>query len=155
MFLSYLLFAPFILEMDSDKGLFSIRFQLLASVNLALDQDNLFLKFKLAWWRKQINLLEPSTKRKEKIPLKKQSKKHRKNLSFKKIAGILRNFRIRKFFISVDTDNMQVNGIMYPIFLLAQNISGKRIGINFKGENIFILRIENNIARILWAFITK
>ena len=55
----------------------------------------------------------------------------------------------------MDTDNMQVNGIMYPICLLAQNISGRQIGINFVGENIIILKIENNIARIVWAFIKK
>ena len=71
------------------------------------------------------------------------------------MAGILKSFRIRKFLISVDTDNMQVNGIMYPICLLAQNISGRQIGINFVGENIIILKIENNIARIVWAFIKK
>ncbi len=102
-----------------------------------------------------MNLLEPSIKKTKQITQKKHRTKSRKKLSFKKLTGILRSFRIRKFLISVDTNNMQVNGIMYPLFLLAQNISGRQIGINFVGENIVILKIENNIARIVWAFIKK
>lgn len=153
--LSYLLFAPFVLEIDSNKGLYSIRFHRIISANLALEQETIFIKIKFAWWRKEINLLEPTTKKPEQIIQTKHRNKSRKKLSFKKMAGILKSFRIRKFLISVDTDNMQVNGIMYPICLLAQNISGRQIGINFVGENIIILKIENNIARIVWAFIKK
>ena len=152
---SYFLFAPFILEINSDKGIFSLRSHYIASADLALYRDAFFLNVKIAWWRKQFNLLEPNIKDPETSPAKKHRQKSSKKIPFKKILNLIKSFRVRKFLISLDTDNMQWNGIMYPIFLLAEHYSGRQIEINFTGENIVIMKIENNIARILWAYIKK
>lgn len=152
---SYLLFAPFILEIDSERGVCNLRYHYLASADLALYQEAIFLKVKIVWWKKQINLLEPNIKSSVTSPVKNNRNKSRNKISFKKILNLVKSFRVRKFLISIDTDNMQLNGIMYPIFLLGQHFSGRQIEINFKGDNIIIMKIENNIARILWAYIKK
>lgn len=155
MLISYLLLAPIILEIDSDAGICRVRFHKIVSANLKIDEESIFLKLKLAGWRKKYNLLDFITKPKEKKSVIKRSKKERDNLSFKKMFRILKSFRVRRFFISVDTDNMQMDGFLYPVFLLIQNLTGKKIQINFIGENTVKLTIENNIARVMWAFIKK
>ncbi|MBK7037568.1 MAG: hypothetical protein IPH42_14800 [Bacteroidetes bacterium] len=81
--LSYLLFAPFVLEIDSNKGLYSIRFHRIISANLALEQETIFIKIKFAWWRKEFNLLEPTTKKTKQITQKKHRNKSRKNYPLK------------------------------------------------------------------------
>lgn len=147
----YLLFAPFFVEINSDSGLFRIRFHQFASANLIFDESSIYLKLKIAGLQKQIDLI--AAKKKEKKPVVKNEKKKYKKISFQKMLAMIKSFRIKKFYLAVDTGNMQTNGILYPVFTLMRISSGKNITINFLDENKLILQIENNLARIMWAYI--
>ena len=147
----YLLFAPFFVEIDSVKRLFRIKFHRLASARLIFDESSILLELKTAGWQKKIDLLE--IKEKNKKAVVKNEKKKQTKISFQKFLAVLKSFRIRKFFLTLDTGDMQMNGILYPLFVLTSISSGKNITINFLDENKLILQIENNLARIIWAYI--
>jgi hypothetical protein len=156
----YFLFAPFFVEIDSNTGLFRIRFHHLAKVDFVFRESSIFLKVKVAWWQKEIDLLEKKPlKRKKELPVAagKELKKKEKEFSFRKmlrkIKGVMKSFRVRQCFITIDTGDMPANGILYPWFWLLSRATGQTVLINFWGENEIVLKIENSVARMLRAYI--
>ena len=147
----YLLFAPFFVEIDSAKRLFRIRFHRLASAKIIFDESSIFLELKIVGRQKKIDLLE--IKERKKKPVVKNEKKKQTNISFQKVFAMTKTFKVRKLFLALDTGDMQVNGMLYPLFVLMSKSSGKNITINFLDENKLILQIENNLVRMLWGYI--
>lgn len=149
--LLYLLFAPFFIEIDSEKNIFRVRFHQLASGSLLIHDNSIFIQLKIIAWRKQFDLLElPSEKKKQ---VDKVKKKSGRKISIHKIIRVIRTFEVRKLFVTLDTGNMQTNGILYPMVFALRTISKKNLSINFFGENKLVLQIRNNAARIIWAII--
>jgi hypothetical protein len=116
------------------------------------------VRVKVAWWRKEFDLFQ-TTKAPTPVKSEKTVKKRkaRKPMSpgklLRKVRAILSTFRITRCFITIDTGDMRVNGILYPwVYLLKRRIR-KNVSINFWGENVVILEAKNTIARMLWAYI--
>lgn len=131
-------------------GLYGIRFQNLAKANFILRERSVFLNLKIAGWKKEIDLLMKKEVRTKKKAVKKVRSVNRISLS--KVKNVIASFRIKKFLLSMDTGNTHLNGLLFPVFFCLGQITGKEIGINFKDENRCILCLQNNVARILWAF---
>jgi hypothetical protein len=150
--MAYLLFAPFSLQVDSVKGIFRFRFHKLARGILLIRDNTLLLSLKIAGWQKDIDLLK---KRAGKKPgaSKKEPQKRKVQFPFRKAIRVLNSFKIKQFFITISWPHMHLNGILYPVTIWLSSISGKTISTNFQNENIIVLEIENNIARMLWAFL--
>ena len=154
----YLLFAPFFIEIDSDAGLFRIRFHLIASAGLRFSNESIFMKVKIGWWKKEYDLLKENIKTAQKSSLPDSNKAtNKKNISLQRIwkmlKGIIRSFRVRKCYIMLDTGDMPLNGILFPWFYLFSRRVNHDVLINFNNENTIKLKIENSIARMLWAYI--
>jgi len=151
----YLLFARLVIDLDSDVNIYKLSFGRLMSGRIVWEMDSIWIKLIILGWRKDINVLKPSKPR-TKVPAKKPTKKVNRGKftspSFKKIFGVINSFRLKKCNISIDTGNMPLNGILYPLFYMLSNKINKKIGINFWGENLLIVRIENTLARMLWAY---
>src|SRR5690242_2490787 len=106
-FLAYMLLAPFYLEIDSNHDLYRVRFHHLASASLVLNQESIFLKLKITWWKKEFDLLV--TRRKNQVENKRKKRVHKKEVSVmkmgKKIKGIIKSFRVNTCNILLDTGN--------------------------------------------------
>jgi len=156
--LTYPLFAPFYLEIDSTKGLFRLRFHYIISARILLENSSLILEIKSPIWNKRIDLLAQN-ERKKTIPKKKvlEKKKDRKSfkIKFSKIKAMLRTFKVNTFFVNFDSNDVLLNAKLFPVFLGLRIYTGKELHINFIGENEIKIEIENNLARIIWAFIFK
>lgn len=152
----YLLIAPFYIELDSKMGICRFRFHKLANAEILMHDDSLFLRFKIAWWRKELDLFAPKQINKQIAdkdkPVKKKSAFKMKRLP-QRMLSIIKSFSVRKCYVSIDTGNYPANGILYPWFYLLGAQTGKTIMINFWGENEIILTIKNSLARIAWAFL--
>src|SRR5262245_34881315 len=88
---SYLLFAPFFLEIDSGENLVRVRFHRVVSGKLVFTENSIFMILKIAGWQKQIDLLAVRQKKKKKAV--KKAKAKRKIISFKRIYIIMKSFR--------------------------------------------------------------
>jgi hypothetical protein len=137
--------------MDSSKGFYGIRFHRLASSEIQFSDNSFFLILHIAGWEKRFDLLKQASLQSKK--LNKKVIKKRRALSFNKIISVIRSFKIEKFVFSVDTGNMPVNGILFPLFFWLGESSKKQISINFYDENVLKLRVENNLARMIRAYI--
>jgi hypothetical protein len=145
--LGYLFFAPFYLEVNTATGLYRIRFHKLASARLFFTNESIMSEIKIGWFTKQIDLLEPRT-----IEPVERKNSHRK-ISWKKMKAVLASFKINKCTISVDTGDVELNGILYPVLYGLSVYTGKNIRINFLDENFVILEIKNSVARMSWAYL--
>lgn len=159
--LCYILFAPFYLEIDSVHGFFRFRFHELASVDLRIVDYSLILHVKVTGWTKEIDLFKVKKNakkridKKKKIDKKKGKKKTWMKVTPKKIIAVLKSFKINKCEILIDSGNVQLNGILYPIVYLVGFYSKKNISINFVDKNVIILEIENSVARMSRAYISS
>ena len=69
------------------------------------------------------------------------------------VKAIMNSFSVNKCYLSIDSGDVQLNGILYPFFYWLGKRMHKTIEINFLNRNEFILEIENNFARIIKTFI--
>jgi hypothetical protein len=150
--LSYLLFAPFYFEIDSTSRLLRIRFHRLASIRILFVRDSLVSEIKLPGWKKNFDLLAlPERKRKGNREEKRKRKKF--PLSANKIITILGSFRIKKCYVDMDFEDVRLNGILFPVFFWLGRLTGRKIAVNFLGRQDIQLAIENNLARVIWAYL--
>lgn len=156
---TYFLFAPLFIEIDSTQGLMRLRFHRLAAASLTVENDSLWLCIYVTFWRKDMDLLETvfSPKAKTAKPKKKarklKSKATEPGRIFRKAWGILNSFQIQECLVRLNTGNAASNGMLYPAFYLLGKITGRDILITFHEEEVIILKIRNNMARMLWAYI--
>ncbi len=159
--LCYLLFAPFYVEIDSEQGFFRFRFHELGSVDLRIVDYSLLLHIRVIRWTKDIDLLKTKRtskdkkKREEKVGKKKGKENQWMKVTPKKIIAVLKSFKINKCDVLIDSGDVQLNGILYPIFYLAGYYSNKNIRINFINENVIRLEIENSVARMSRAYLSS
>lgn len=156
----YLLFAPILIEINSISGVCRMQFHRLAEFAISWRQEAPILKLTIAWWQKEMNLFsirkttaveKVGPAHEERKPAGKSKRSLRMGLS--KGIGIVKSFKVRECYISLDTGNMPLNGILYPWFYLLSYYFRKPIQINFYGEEVFIISIENNMARIALAYL--
>ncbi len=150
----YVLAAPIYVEIDSNLNIYRIRLHWLAIAGV-IQTDNLWLAYiKILWWKRQFAFADMfsytgtmSTEEKE----HRKQKKTRK-VPFSKIRAMLNSFRIERCYINADLGDMPVNGLLYPVAMYLSRITGRTITINFRGENVVILTIKNNCARMAWSY---
>jgi hypothetical protein len=149
---SYLLLAPFYVEINSLTGLYGLRFHHLATGRLAIEEGSIIIDVCIAGWKKRIDLL---TKPASKTTKQTSSNKRRKpiKLSFSLMKDMIKSFKINQCYLNIDTGNRPLNGIIYPLFYLAGTYFDRPVSINFLEKNEFILEIENNFANILKTII--
>ena len=164
--LLYLLFAPFYLEIYSDRGLYRIRFHYLLSLRLEWGKLLPELSFRIAGWQKRISWgtgTEESIKPEEAPEKEKRASQGRKKRKWYKsgwlqpqpVLKVLKSFKVEECYVNLDTDDVSLNGQLYPWFYLAGRYIQRPIFINFLGEQTVRLRMSNTLARIVWTFITN
>lgn len=147
----YIICAPFYVNVNSDVGLFELRFHHLATVSLVFTDYSPLIKIRIAGFHKQMELIK--TVKKEKVTVKKPRQKKFKKIPVSKLMAMVKSFQVNTCFLTIDTGNMQMNGILFPVFNLIGQRINKDISINFINENKFIFQMENNLARMMWAYI--
>lgn len=147
--LFYLLFGPFYLEVDSNIGMFRIRFHRIAAAWLIMENNSLKINLNIAGWTKQIDPFRKTGEHKKLPP----PKKKKRWVSLSLIKSVLNTFKITRLSFKADTGNMPLNAMLYPGFYAVSKYTGRSFEINFAGESEIILKIENNFARIIKVFI--
>ncbi len=160
--LLWMLFTPFRLEIDTDARLY--RFSLVPffrarfvtetsppSVELRIFGIRRLLP--LTPHPKEPGIEEPAPQKKETVQKKKSGP--RMKVTFNLIKALLRSFHVRRWFFTMDTGDVALNGRLYFWFYLFSIRTGRACSINFTGKNVLILTIENNAFRVLKAFFTN
>lgn len=75
-----------------------------------------------------------------------------KKISIKKLFSVANSFKVKRIYVNIDTKDYIQNALLFPLFFLL-NTKKRQLYINYFGRNEVILVIENNIYRILQAFL--
>ena len=124
------LIIPFQIEFNSNYSFITIRFFYLFTYNFSYD----VFFYQL---RNTSNIIQFEKKR-----LSKWNK-------------ILATFKVKKLDLSVDTGNNQLNSFLFPVFYLLGFFLKRKIQINYTGNNFLKIILQNNLARLSWAFISS
>ncbi len=149
-FLAYLFFAPFYIEINSSRSLYRLRLYRIASVSFFVDNDPEKMELGFLIWKRKINFPAASSRTDHKKEIK--IKKRWPNISLRKIIGVIKSFKINVLNATFDFGDMQINGILYPLFYWISFKTKKNILVNFQGNNSIVIEIENSLARIIWAY---
>jgi hypothetical protein len=153
--LAYLLWAPFFIEIDSEAGIYRVRFHRLAVARVWIKEDSIWLQWKIAAWGKTIDLLDPGEVKppvKHAKRRKRRTEKRKRAIPWRKIKAVFQSFRVKKFEFDIDTGDIPANGILYPVVWGLSRWSGRKLSVNFEDRNEMVLMVKNNFARVIWAF---
>jgi len=128
--LALLLFFPFQIELNSNLNFINIHF--LYFFNYRFHTDFIF---------RHLNNINNSITN--------------KNQGFLNWSKTIRSFQLKKFNVNVDTGNVQLNSYLFPVFFMIGFFFDRNICINYNGYNFIQIIVQNNLARLSWAFFSS
>jgi len=148
----YLLTAPIYLELNSPQGLYRVRFHTWAQARVFAAEHSFFMEVRIFWWKKVMDLLSPSPVRQPKKKGKPTAQK-KYGVPTRKLWAMLRSFRVRQCQANLDTGDEALNGILFPLAYWISTKAGVDLAINFYDQNEITVQIENNLLRVLVAYV--
>jgi hypothetical protein len=149
--LIYLLTAPFYFEINTYQSIYRVRFHNWASARLYTTRESLLMEIRIFWWKTITDLFaakpKPATKPRKESPAKKRG------FPQKKILAVLKSFKINRCYATIDTGDEALNGILYPLAYGVSRLVHHPVVINFVDDNAVELEVENNLFRILLAYV--
>lgn len=148
------LFIPIILCIDTIKNQYYIQLRGLSKFSIEVNDDMLFkIKLKIFFFN---FYLYPFKKNKPHTKIKKEEKeiKHKtsQKISAIRVLKIIRSFKVKKFYLDLDSGNCITNAKLYPLFTLL-NRTKKGFKINFEGRNELVLYIQNRPINLIKSFV--
>jgi hypothetical protein len=139
------------LQLNNSTGFYGVRFHRLATANLVVTDGHLKINLQAMGWQTRIDPFVKKAKVEPSGASKKKKKKWR--FTFPMLKALLLTFKIKTCCLDIDTGNVQLNGLLYPVFYWFSSFTTQAIAINFLNHNNINLTIENNIARLIKAYI--
>ena len=154
--ISYLLFTPICLVIDTHKHLYYIQQKGLLKAQLMPDDNAIFkIRIRLLFFHFNIWPLKHKKRAATKKKTPKLKRKHSKRpIKLKRLMAVLRSFKVKTFHLNFDSGNCISNAKFYPAFALL-NYFNMDCHINFLGRNALLLVIENRPIRIIKSFINN
>jgi hypothetical protein len=154
MTVSFLLLAPFYLEIDSEKEKLSLKWSIIFLADIISANDSLLLRLRIFGFTYRIDLFRGKKFQEHKEnTTKKYENKSKRNFPLNRFINVIKSFKVKKLNIDVDCGDDPLNGILFPIFYWAKIKFNKNIAINFEGRVKFQLLIKNNAASMLLAYL--
>ncbi len=154
LFILYLLLAPIRLIINTDKNQYFVEQKGLLKANLEADEKEVFkIRLKVLFFNFNFYPLKKKTSSPSKKKLiKPTAKRSKRSVKFKKVVRIIKTFKIKRFYLNLDTGDCISNAKLYPAFALL-NYFNMNCHVNFIGRNSLVLAIENRPIRIIKSFI--
>lgn len=150
----YILFIPIIIFIDTNTNQYYIHLKSLAKISIEGNEESLIkIKLKLFFLNFNFFPLKKNKKHsKKEHPKERKSKTGRNRIGTKTYIRLLKTFKVKHFFLNIDTGDCICNAKLYPVFALLNYRIG-HFKINFIGNNQLILHLENRPIYILKSFI--
>lgn len=143
---------PMILVVDTNNEQYYVQMKGVARADVIKDDKEIFIiRLKLFFLKFYIHPLKAKKEKKTGISKAVKVDKKTKKLSFRTVIRIMRSFKVKKFYINIDTGDCITNSKLYPVFAFLNYRSGG-FHINYKGQNALVLAVENRPIRIIKSF---
>lgn len=149
----YLLLVPIILLVDTNSNEYYLRLWGLAKANLEFDEKKLLrICLKVFFLRFYFYPFLSGKSKKKKRTIRKEQKRSLSKKNIGKSLRVLQTFKVKRFFIDMDTGNCISNAKLYPVFAFLNYHIG-HFNINFEGRNELALHIQNRPIFIIKSLI--
>jgi len=153
----YLLFVPLVLYLDTFSNQYYVQIRGLVKANIEADKDEIVkVKMRLLFMHFEFYPLKKMGKSRKKKSSKKRrnqpKKRSRRFLRKKKIWRLAKSFKVKHFFVNIDTDNFVANAQLYPAFSWVNHWGGQ-VYVNFQGQNQLRVDLRNRPIYIIKAII--
>lgn len=149
--LLYIILAPFYIEINTRTGLYRVRFQRIASVRLIIDEGILIETNILGFKKRSAPVFHRQDKPEPGTGVKVNRKS--RSMPVQKLVNVLRSFKITTCDVLINTGDMELNGLLYPVFNWLSWQSGRNVAISFTGGTEINLQVKNSIARMGRAYL--
>jgi hypothetical protein len=148
----YLLLIPIVLNIDTISNEYHLRVKGLAKASIEQHDTEIF-RIKIRAFLTNFYVYPLKKKQPKKKPKEQQIHKYKKKLGPKKVLRLFRTFKVKRFYMDLDTGNCITNAKLYPVFAIL-NYKVGAMNINFQGRNELVLRIENRMIYIVKELLT-
>ena len=145
---------PMILVIDTTNQQYYFQLKGIAKANLIKDDKEIFaVRLRVFFFK---FMFYPLKKDKVNKPAKKIStttKVRNKTTvkSFKTVIRVMKSFKVKRFYLNLDTGDCITNSKLYPVFSLLNYYLGG-FYINYTGRNTLVLAIQNRPIRIIKSY---
>lgn len=158
----WLLLSPLVLKIDTDTGLYQMRYGGIAHARIL--PEKLAVRLWVFFWKKEYSLYDWEPGKKQESRQEKSAKKTTKRQrdlnqqmdQFRKwkpkIIRAIRAIRVRVFRLDIDTDDFVWNSYLYPVFYYLDR-GRKQITVNYRGDATLKLNASVMPIRVLMALI--
>ena len=151
----WVLIAPLSLKADTYRNEYYLSWGGIGKAELISVADEIVIRLRIAFWKKDFYPLHPSTAREKKKPKPKEEKKRKsqQTFPFRRAIKALKSFSIKYFRLEVDTDDYIWNAYLWPVVHWIEPLR-RHVTVNFQGKNECRLLIQNRIWRLAWAWLS-
>lgn len=150
-----LLFSPLVIRVNTQQNLYQLSWGLARVQLIPTDNGGYFL-FRYTFWQWEFPLLKllakPSSPKKTEAKVKTARKKGTVFFSIRRLRRVMYTFKLRFFYLDVDTDDFVYNAYWYPVFSVFSTPT-RKLSINFSGRNQCAFELRNRVYDVLIALI--
>lgn len=146
----WVLLAPFEISVDTRILQAAFRWRTIGNALLVFENDKWMLQIKIFFFRKQWELEKLLFKKREKKKKNKPKSRRSGTKKIKKMARLLKTFRISYLQAAIDTGDSAVNALLYPVY--SSSYVRAHLKINFADENYLVIKIRNAPWKLIYAF---
>ncbi|MCB2219710.1 MAG: hypothetical protein KQI35_04880 [Bacteroidetes bacterium] len=155
--LAWLLLAPLYLYIHTGNSRYEAGMTGLLKVKLVSGAYSLpELLVRVLFFHFRLPLIQLGSKKGKPVKTKKKKKKSIKGMRFNLSRGrmflkivwkVVTSFKLKKFFLNIDTGNVVTNAYLFPVFSV---LGGKKyeLSVNYVSKNELIIHYENNLLTI-------
>ena len=147
--IGWLLFTPLVIHLDTEQEVYEVRWAGM-HVRPILDEEGPGIRFIAPFISKDIHFATSATRSSPGSKQEHADRKHRSSRSTHAVPRLVRSFRLRRFQLILDTDDVIWNAWLFPVFHMLR-LHGHDVRIAFNGHSELQLTLENNIYRLLRA----
>lgn len=150
LFLISLLFIPIYININTLSKQYYIELKGLVKASLvSYEAYDFQIRLRILGFDFYFDPLKKRPVKKTKISV---SKKRSTSLRINKTIRLMKSFKVKQFFMDIDTGDCILNAKLYTLFALL-NYKKTRFYINFEDRNQLILRVKNTPIQLLKSFI--
>ena len=152
--LIYLLWMPVVLCVNTVTHQYYIEFKGFAKASIESHKEEVLkIKLKLFIFNFYFYPLRKNRKaNKKNKPEKPKNKKPKSRISLQTALRVLNSFKVKRFFLNIDTGDCIYNANLYPLFaLLNYRVGG--FNINFDNKNQMVIYLKNRPLYIIKSII--
>lgn len=150
-----LLFSPLVIRVNTQQNLYQLSWGL-ARVQFIPTDDGGYFLFQYTFWKWKFPVLKllakASSSKKTEAKAKVVHKKGTGFFSFRRLRRVITTFKLRFFYLDVDTDDFVYNAYWYPVFRVFSTPT-RKLSINFAGRNRCAFEVQNRVYDVLIALI--